>query len=162
MVFKAWQFPIPYKLCTRDLISCIKSCPAVKEGYSGQKKFMTSPTENDYECDEDDYQAIQEIQELQSGSALLGDSYPKYGKMGHRKMVLGKKVKLLHKQLWSLQRREIVDDDSDIDEIEASQDFMAFTTFLDPVTDHDPICSSQCQITYACGTETAPEFNGIY
>ncbi|KAF9434109.1 hypothetical protein BGZ76_008538 [Entomortierella beljakovae] len=164
-IFGDWQFPIPFKLCTRDLLSCIKACPESNDmDPSHQKQQVRMSLTNDDNgfdgYDEDDYDALDEIQQLRRNSALIGNSYSRFGAEGQKRMTLSKKKKQLHRQLWVEQRNEIISETFPGD-ANSDDKITAFTTFLDTNVYHKPSCVSSCQSVYSCGTEAAPEFHGV-
>ncbi|KAF8984790.1 hypothetical protein BGZ46_007027 [Entomortierella lignicola] len=186
-VFNDWQFPIPFKLCSRSLLSCLKSCPRIEDfdknqepgvahpkvdaqAESNQQRQQSwtppsteSPVNIDDDYDEDDYDAIEEAQQTPLSLKLTGDSYSRYDKEGIARMITSEKMKHLHRQLWTIQRNEIISEDRRFENNvgdKGSMETTAFIAFSDPVH-RDPTCVSRCQAEYACGTESAPEFHGV-
>ncbi|KAF9344570.1 hypothetical protein BGX26_004221 [Mortierella sp. AD094] len=187
-MFNDWQFPIPFKLCRRSLLTCLKSCPGAgnidmdqevegsddgedAQGESTRQKQqfrMSPPVESEGylgdDYDEDDYDAIEEIQQPQRHSKLLEDSYSLFEKEGQARIISSEKKRQLHKQLWAKQRREIISEKNWIENNNGDKprkDITAFTTLSDPAVRRDAACVSRCQVAYSCGTETAPEFHGV-
>ncbi|KAF9100795.1 hypothetical protein BGX27_000253 [Mortierella sp. AM989] len=175
--FNDWQFPIPFKLCRRSLLTCLKSCQSLGESEMNQEPQSDSnrqrqqirlspPIENqsnlvnDY--DEDDYDAIEEIQRLQRNLKLFEGSYSKFEKEGRARSILSEKRKQLHRQLWAKQRDEIISEKKLIENNNTPwKDITDFTTLSDPTERRDSTCVSGCLVAYSCGTETAPEFHGV-
>ncbi|KAF9394883.1 hypothetical protein BGX21_010187 [Mortierella sp. AD011] len=116
-MFDNWQFPIPFKLCRRSLLICLKSCQDAgnidmdqeirgsddredAQGESTQQKQqfkMSLPTDSegllDDGYDEDDYDSIE--------GKLLEGSYSQFGKEEKARIILSEKKKQPHKQLWA-------------------------------------------------------------
>ncbi|KAF8936899.1 hypothetical protein BGZ58_003542 [Dissophora ornata] len=187
-MFDNWQFPIPFKLCRMNLLDCLQACPGsakisnqgpgaqVADSASGdwqssrqqQQVRLSLPDGVDNDFDQDDFDAIEEIQLLQRHSKIEG-SYSRFEEEGRKKNVLNKKKKQLHKQLWAKQRNEIESESRvEIDVIggggdknDWSQEIIAFTTLSDPTARRDPKCVARCQTDYSCGTESAPVYRGV-
>ncbi|KAI1297026.1 hypothetical protein EDD11_007262 [Mortierella claussenii] len=183
--YKDWEFPIPFKLCRMDLLLCLKKCPVAESNHGDSElpaqQFQLQLTEqsindeSEYgdDFDQDDYDAIEQIQQLQQTSKLEDDTYSRFEKEGHIQFMINSKSKLLQKKLWAKQRDEIGEGAGNDGDMKARpgqsgtnddnllKNSIAPTTITDPTKRHDAECARHCQSEYSCGTDKAPEYNGI-
>ncbi|KAF9195418.1 hypothetical protein BGZ50_004591 [Haplosporangium sp. Z 11] len=193
-IFNNWQFPIPFKLCRQDLWRCLQACPStVTEQDISQHKQMrkqrqqsrmslqnTKSNDNsELDYDQDDCDAVEEIQVLQHHPRLEDASYSRFEKDADKYQLLSLKRKQLHKQLWIQQqdsimmKREIPKIKSKHKKVKKSKkkskkhnsnimykkSHIAFLTIS--AVHRDPTCVSSCKARFLCGAESAPEYHGI-
>jgi len=117
-----------------------------------------------HDFDQDDWDAIEELQTLRDQSKLETDSYSRFEKEDVKRLNLLKKKKQLHKKVWDRQLNEIskimAEASEGDDEIIVRKSIIAFATYTDPQALRDPSCVSECQVQFACGTGSAPQFVG--
>ncbi|KAG0240312.1 hypothetical protein BGX31_002064 [Mortierella sp. GBA43] len=173
-IYNDWQFPIPFKLCRMNQLTCLHACPKLDQNALGQdvtggisnvrgsrlqqqqQSRVSFPFEasdhiehdDDDDFDQDDYDAIDEFLRLQHHSRLEEGAYSRFEKEGQQESAVNKKKKQLHKKLWALQRNELEDNGD-------------FITLSDPTAHRDPTCVLRCQGKLACGTKAAPAYRGI-
>lgn len=171
--FKDWQLPIPFKLCSSDLWACLQSCPTadteqpvastgvnLQSGHQQSRMAMMSGGGgNDF--DQDDYDALEEIRLLRHGSKLERASYNRFEKDGARRSMLNAKKKQFHMWQWAKQRREILAvnrEQLETDDESFTGQSTAFNIVSHPALQSASACASTCQSSFACGTESAPEY----
>ncbi|KAG0356967.1 hypothetical protein BGZ54_000510 [Gamsiella multidivaricata] len=119
------------------------------------------------DLDQDDWDAIEEVQILQRHSRLEEGAYRRFGEEGYKRNLLNMKKKQLHKHLWAKQRYEINAEHFSKQESELGDanvfrgEGALFTTMIDPTGRRDVHCVARCQTQYSCGTQSAPEYRGV-
>jgi hypothetical protein len=123
---------------------------------------MEQPSHMD-DMDQDDYDAIQELQTLRQYDRLEDSSYSRFEVEGLREQIAAKK-KELHKQFWAAEQRQRQRQRIEVagnNGLFSRQNTVSFTTVTDPTAQHLAECEAHCHAALSCGTETAPEYHGI-
>ncbi|KAF9919552.1 hypothetical protein FBU30_010872 [Linnemannia zychae] len=165
-----------------QLLDCLKSCPEIfdqtapddqirieaqTQNFNGNKdrrnnisnKNETLQSHND--MDQDDYDAILELQALHRHGRLEESSYSQFHVERLREQINIKK-KQLHKKLWTVKQKEKLRKKqqrvkgSDRMFLQVDRNTGSFTTVIDPSAYHEVECEMACHKSFACGTETAP------
>ncbi|GJJ78706.1 hypothetical protein EMPS_11065 [Entomortierella parvispora] len=184
-----WQFPVPFKLCRNYLGMCLQECPNSRKPERADKddheinvmdefqpwqqqplqqqrrqQESTGGSEAYHDYDQDDWDAIEELRLLQSQSRLETDTYSRFEPEDVKRLNHLKKSKQLHKQTWERQRNEIsrimAEGGEGDNDFVVRKTIVAFTTYTVPTDLQDPSCVSECLVQFACGTASAPQFDG--
>lgn len=170
---------------------CLQECPNTRQSESDEQEKDSKSLEDDHgtlgqqklqqsregyhDYDQDDWDAIEELELLKDRSRLETDSYSRFEQEDLKLLSLNKKKKQLHKQLWTRQRNEIsrimAEENGDGGDMVGSQgdlsgnfvvtrNSVAFATYSDPSVHRDKSCVSNCQSQFACGSEFAPQYVG--
>ena len=171
--FKDWQLPIPFKLCNSDLWACLQSCPTSGaeqpaantydnlQGQHQQSRLAIMSGGGGDDFDQDDYDALEEINLLRHRSKLDRSSYSRFDENGARRSMLSAKKKQLHMRQWAKQRNEILAvnrKETETDDESFRGQSTAFNVVSHPAMQSASACASSCQSSFACGTESAPEY----
>lgn len=181
-VIENWQFPIPFKLCRNQLSICLQDCTIDEDQNEinvldeiqpwqqqplQQQRYQRESGEGPggyHDFDQDDWDAIEELQLLRDHSKLETDSYSRFKEEDVKSLKLFKKKKQLHKKVWDRQRNEIskiMAEESEGDgDFTVRKNIVEFATYTDPKALRDPSCVNECQAQFSCGTGSAPQFHG--
>ncbi|KAF9936147.1 hypothetical protein BGZ67_002628 [Mortierella alpina] len=121
--------------------------------------MMSGGGDNDF--DQDDYDALEEINLLRHRSKLDRASYSLFDKDGARRSTLNAMKKQFHMRQWAKQRSEILAvnrKQTETDDESFRGQSTAFNIVSHPAMQSASACASTCQSSFACGTESAPEY----
>ncbi|KAG0046326.1 hypothetical protein BGZ83_008505 [Gryganskiella cystojenkinii] len=160
-------------MCLNDCPSSGQSDPDDEEEDSNSVEGSNGSGEGDFhDYDQDDWDAIEELELLRDHSRLESDSYSRFEQEDLKLLQLNKKKKQLHKHLWDRHQREISrimikESDEKSSTIGSQGDLSAirgnsvtFMSYSDPTANRDRSCTNDCGAQFACGTELAPQYAG--